>query len=328
MARIRTIKPEFWTDSKIVQLPFEARLLFIGMWNFCDDDGYIANDPDQLQMQILPGDDVDAAELVDLLIAAELVDSVFTDDKDWLHIKSFLEHQRISHPTKSEVAPELSGKKQSVPAAERRLLAKKYGCEPGGRASCTCFYCGEPGSIWWPVTSKGKPGYWVGFSLEIDHFTPEANGGETLSENFVLACRTCNRSKATGCGISRILRSIPEDSGALQPERKGKERKGISLPTLSSENGHAEEPPEEGERDFSEEWENLETAMHGEGIMAPAKVVAHCRSVGLTPPQVRAIGRWHREKHPEARGGAKREFLVGLTARSAATILKKLEQPP
>ena len=28
MARIRTIKPEFWTDEKIVQLPFEARLLF------------------------------------------------------------------------------------------------------------------------------------------------------------------------------------------------------------------------------------------------------------------------------------------------------------
>ena len=40
MARIRTIKPEFWTDEKVVTLPFEARLLFIGMWNFCDDEGY------------------------------------------------------------------------------------------------------------------------------------------------------------------------------------------------------------------------------------------------------------------------------------------------
>ena len=39
MARIRTIKPEFWIDDVIVELPFETRLLFIGIWNFADDAG-------------------------------------------------------------------------------------------------------------------------------------------------------------------------------------------------------------------------------------------------------------------------------------------------
>lgn len=30
MARIRTIKPDFWTDEKLVKLSMEARLFFIG----------------------------------------------------------------------------------------------------------------------------------------------------------------------------------------------------------------------------------------------------------------------------------------------------------
>ena len=30
MARIRTIKPDFWTDEKVVELSAFARLLFIG----------------------------------------------------------------------------------------------------------------------------------------------------------------------------------------------------------------------------------------------------------------------------------------------------------
>lgn len=39
MARIRTIKPEFWTAEQVMELSRDARLLFIGMWNFCDDAG-------------------------------------------------------------------------------------------------------------------------------------------------------------------------------------------------------------------------------------------------------------------------------------------------
>ncbi len=40
MARIRTIKPEFWEDEKIGKLPIPCRL-FIGCWNFADDFGVI-----------------------------------------------------------------------------------------------------------------------------------------------------------------------------------------------------------------------------------------------------------------------------------------------
>ena len=39
MARIRTVKPEFWASEQVMECSPIARLLFIGLWNFCDDAG-------------------------------------------------------------------------------------------------------------------------------------------------------------------------------------------------------------------------------------------------------------------------------------------------
>lgn len=39
MARIRTIKPEFWDSPGIETLDFEWRLLYMAMWNWADDSG-------------------------------------------------------------------------------------------------------------------------------------------------------------------------------------------------------------------------------------------------------------------------------------------------
>jgi hypothetical protein len=57
MAKIRGVKPEFWTDEKIVELSRDARLLFIGLWNFACDNGHVDDKPRQIKMRIFPGDD-------------------------------------------------------------------------------------------------------------------------------------------------------------------------------------------------------------------------------------------------------------------------------
>lgn len=98
MARIRTIKPEFWTDERIVDLTPFARLLFIGLWNFADDQGYVADKPRQLKMQVLPGDDVNADALVAELVAAGLVDRWHAGDTPLLRIRGFGRHQTIKNP--------------------------------------------------------------------------------------------------------------------------------------------------------------------------------------------------------------------------------------
>jgi hypothetical protein len=37
--RIRSIKPEFWTSEDIAALDWDARLIFIGLWSYVDDNG-------------------------------------------------------------------------------------------------------------------------------------------------------------------------------------------------------------------------------------------------------------------------------------------------
>lgn len=219
MARIRTIKPDFWTDEKIVQLPFHTRLLFIGMWNFADDEGRLKDSPDMIKMQILPADDIDITLAIDVLIAANLIERWYGEGDSVLVIKGFKDHQVISHPAKSKI-PLDRYKKSVIPAAERRKLAEKYGCDDGTEfKSAECYFCGEAGTIWWPRKSNGKAGGWVAFSsLEIDHFVPEHKGGETASSNFVLSCRACNRSRRANDPIEYIEKKVdvPNRSRGLQ----------------------------------------------------------------------------------------------------------------
>lgn len=39
MARARNIKPGFFTNDELVELPFEVRSLFIGLWAIADREG-------------------------------------------------------------------------------------------------------------------------------------------------------------------------------------------------------------------------------------------------------------------------------------------------
>lgn len=96
-----------------------------------------------------------------------------------------------------ELHPEKAYRKVAIPAATRRAVALAAGHDPAGTHSmASCAYCGAPGGIYWPRTSKGEPGGWVHFTdLELDHVIPEWAGGEPGPENVVLACRPCNRSK-------------------------------------------------------------------------------------------------------------------------------------
>lgn len=98
MARIRSIKPEFWTDSRIVALSPLARLFYIGMWNFAVCDmGHVKDDPDALRLQILPTDDVDGRDLVDeLLKSGRCVRLTLPDGRSYLHIPRFTDHQNLS----------------------------------------------------------------------------------------------------------------------------------------------------------------------------------------------------------------------------------------
>lgn len=96
MARIRSIKPETWTDPQFVLCSPLARLLWIGSWNLADDQGVLKDEPVRLRLAILPGDVVDAEALVEELVTARLLLRKRTVEGDSvLVIRTFREHQKI-----------------------------------------------------------------------------------------------------------------------------------------------------------------------------------------------------------------------------------------
>lgn len=57
MARIRTVKPEFWGSKDIAPLSRDARLLLLGLFSMADDDGRFLASPNALIGYIYPNDD-------------------------------------------------------------------------------------------------------------------------------------------------------------------------------------------------------------------------------------------------------------------------------
>ncbi|HHN8541610.1 hypothetical protein KDV70_23210 [Citrobacter cronae] len=103
MARIRTIKPEFWTNEKIVECSFEARLMFIGMFNFADDKGNLVRSPKRIKMQIFPADMIDCEPLIKELSLAGLISEYSVNGVEYIHIDGFSKHQKINRPSATTI---------------------------------------------------------------------------------------------------------------------------------------------------------------------------------------------------------------------------------
>lgn len=101
--RNRMIKKEFWTDDKILELEPVERLLFIGIWNFSDDEGVLKNNSKVLKAQIFPADDI-TAEDINLVIKnmVKIGLLLINNDATLLKVKNWEDHQKINRPTPSK----------------------------------------------------------------------------------------------------------------------------------------------------------------------------------------------------------------------------------
>ena len=75
MARIRSIKPEFFTSLTIADLTVEQRLTFIGLWTHVDDEGRCVDDSRLIKAAIWPLDDRTAAVGQDIADRYRALDS-------------------------------------------------------------------------------------------------------------------------------------------------------------------------------------------------------------------------------------------------------------
>lgn len=114
MARIRTIKPSFFTSHSNADLPVATRLTYIGLWTYCDDSGRGVDDARLVKAAIWPLDDNYTARKVEkdltYLATAGKILRYEVNGRRYLSVVDW-EHQKISHPTKSNLPdpPEPSG---------------------------------------------------------------------------------------------------------------------------------------------------------------------------------------------------------------------------
>lgn len=104
MARNRMIKPEFWSSDPLMKVSRDSRLIFIGIWNFCDDYGFCLNSNRSLLGDIFPYDEtVTETKLrtwINELIEQKLLIPVDYKTKKLLFVKGWGEHQTVQHKSK------------------------------------------------------------------------------------------------------------------------------------------------------------------------------------------------------------------------------------
>src|SRR5258707_14213310 len=106
MARIRSIKPEFFTSERIATLPLSARLTFIGLWLYVDDNGVGLDNERLVLAAVWPlEEDVIGTlqrtrEDLRSLAGAGHIRRYRSGSGAFLFITSWEKHQRVSHPRK------------------------------------------------------------------------------------------------------------------------------------------------------------------------------------------------------------------------------------
>lgn len=101
MSRARNLKPAFFKNEDLAELPFEYRLLFQGLWCLADREGRLENRPKRIKAELFPYDDVDVDCGLDSLEASGFIQRYPAGESTYIQVVAFSRHQ---NPHCKEVA--------------------------------------------------------------------------------------------------------------------------------------------------------------------------------------------------------------------------------
>lgn len=136
MARIRTIKPDFFFDEKITELDHKARLAFIGLWCYADKEGKMEDKPKVLKAKLFPYENIDFNKILTSLADVNMISRYVVEGKNFLTINNFQKHQRPHHTEKKSEIPDFNGiitVKGTLPDGEERVGREGKGRERKGK---------------------------------------------------------------------------------------------------------------------------------------------------------------------------------------------------
>ena len=143
MARIRYLKPEFFSDEDLAELPYQARLAFAGLWCYADKAGRLEDRPKFLKAMIFPYDNIDMEKQLSLLAQGKhgngscpFIHRYEDEGVSYIQILTWEKHQKPHHTeAESKIPPGppliIKGmgmekqEPQSAPANNREVTVKK-----------------------------------------------------------------------------------------------------------------------------------------------------------------------------------------------------------
>jgi len=176
------IDPEFWSDEKIGTLPVACRIMFIGMWNFADDEGIIRFTSAFLKAMIFSYDNISMKKIksyMEILENNEFVIS-YTGGiarQKYAYIINFRRYQRIDKPQPSKLPP--------PPIKNHRIFTMYI-----KRDREICHICNELIEYSPHINRVGSK------TPSLDHVIPKCKGGSDYPSNIKLAHLSCNKSKS------------------------------------------------------------------------------------------------------------------------------------
>lgn len=190
MARIRTIKPEFWGDEKLAPLPAIARLVFLGLISMADDAGRVVDSIRAIDGFVFPETEDTARDALEVLIELGRLERGVTESGQRILQIVNWSHQKIDKPNMAAALPPIavldeasSNRRRAIPAKLRDAIFARDG---GVCRSCSTT-----------VRKDKRDKYDADPDLaEIDHIRPVVDGGTNDPQNLQLYCLSCNRKKA------------------------------------------------------------------------------------------------------------------------------------
>ncbi len=100
MARIRTIKPEFWQDEKLAALPATHRLVFLGLISIADDAGRLLDNIKYIDGFLFPLTEESSRDSLETLKRLSVITLYESESGQRLiQIANWAKHQKVNHPS-------------------------------------------------------------------------------------------------------------------------------------------------------------------------------------------------------------------------------------
>ena len=118
MSRARNLKPAFFKNEELAELPFEYRLLFQGLWCLADREGRMEDRPKRIKAEVFPYENVDVAVGLAELERSGFIERYAAANTPCIQIVNFAKHQNphckesastIPAPCKSGASIEITG---------------------------------------------------------------------------------------------------------------------------------------------------------------------------------------------------------------------------